>query len=424
MSACCYIKTVVFFSVAISLSACVSQAPVESESVIDPLPEAFSEFRSELKNVEEALRQFPAYSSEAERVAGYRHLSRAIVKTIQAEILQDADFPYFRVLDFWIREGGDNPDQHYAFSPIRGGEDYRVWGQLGSAKRMELQLYAGEPWDGTGRSAGYLPFEDIEFDADGNFEIFLGLNPQQDGGLYNPEDTTTIFARHIYDEWSEEMTGHIHIDRIGHEGDRLSFSSANNLANRFRAAVSTLKKTVVGWPYFVQKRYTNNFSVNTISSLMDSYAVGGVRGRWMGGGYFNISPGKVLVIKTWPTTADYQAIQLTDLWFASMEYGNRVTSLNTTQSVLSSDGAYYFVISQQDPGHANWLDTGDLNRGTILMRYDGVQAKINADLYPTAELINLSQLSEYIPGLKRVTEAERGRVRAERRRHLQIRTGR
>ena len=30
-------------------------------------------------------------------------------KGIEAEVLQDADFPYFRILDFWLKEGGDNP---------------------------------------------------------------------------------------------------------------------------------------------------------------------------------------------------------------------------------------------------------------------------------------------------------------------------
>jgi hypothetical protein len=51
---------------------------------------------------------------------------RAFAKGMEAEILQDADYPYFRILDFWLKEGGDNPDQRYAFSPIRGGETSRV----------------------------------------------------------------------------------------------------------------------------------------------------------------------------------------------------------------------------------------------------------------------------------------------------------
>ena len=119
-----------------------------------------------------------------------------------------------------MREGGDNPDQRYAFSPIRGGEAYRVWGNLGSAARVELQIYSGRPWAGDGRSAGYLAFEDIECDDDGAFEIFVSAEESPGNWLKNPEDSTTLFARHIYDDWSDAETGDIHIDRVAYEGSR------------------------------------------------------------------------------------------------------------------------------------------------------------------------------------------------------------
>ena len=101
-----------------------------------------------------------------------------------------------------------------------------------------------------------------------------------------------------------------------------------------------------------------------------------------------------------------------------------MTSLNTTQSLRSPDGAYYFVISREDPGHANWLDPGALDRGVLLMRYDGVKGEIPAQSHPTAQQVDVEGLPALIPGFVRVSEAERIRVRAERRRHLQIRTGR
>jgi hypothetical protein len=186
----------------------------------------------------------------------------------------------------------------------------------------------------------------------------------------------------------------------------------------------TLEKTALSWPRFVNQRYVEAFGPNVVPGLIDTYSLGGVEGRWMANGYFELPAGKTLVIKAWPTGADYQAIQLCDMWFASLEYGNRVTSLNTTQSLLSPDGAYYYVISREDPGHANWLDAGELDRGVFLMRYDGVEGEIPIAAHPSASLVDLSDLEHRIPGFVRVSGSEREEVRAARRRHLQIRSGR
>ncbi len=82
------------------------------------------------------------------------------------------------------------------------------------------------------------------------------------------------------------------------------------------------------------------------------------------------------------------------------------------------------MVSREDPGHANWLDAGELDRGVYLMRYDGVQGEIPPAQHPTAELVALSELPRRIPGFRRVAAAERAQVRAERRRHLQLRSGR
>ena len=51
----------------------------------DPLPAAFAELVERIAASERALRAYQAYGSEAERVAGYQHLSRSIMKAIQAE---------------------------------------------------------------------------------------------------------------------------------------------------------------------------------------------------------------------------------------------------------------------------------------------------------------------------------------------------
>jgi len=390
----------------------------------DELSAAFDELVETLRAVEADIRKSPSFGDEHEQVGGYRHILRAIAKGMEAEILQDADYPYFRILDWWLREGGDNPDQRYAFTPIRGGETYRVWGELGSATRVEFQIYAGRPWDGSGKSAGYLAFEDIELADDGSFEIFLAAEEQEGNWLPNPAEGTTLFARHIYGEWSDERTGEVHIDRVGYEGKRRPPESANELAARIRNAAVMFGTTARTWPGFVAQRYVGAREKNSVSAPYDTYALGGAKGRWMSGGYFELGEGQALLIRMPATNARYQALQLTDMWFASLEHGNQVSSLTAEQSVLAEDGAYWYVISNDDPGYANWIDAGALRRGTILIRWDGVLGTLPSEQYPSAETVAIESLSERIPGFSVVNPSEREAARAARRRHLQRRSHR
>ena len=187
----------------------------------------------------------------------------------------------------------------------------------------------------------------------------------------------------------------------------------------------TMHQSAVTWPQMVKERYTDRRPPNVVSPLMDTFKFGGARGRWMASGHFQLQPEQALVIKSWPVGAPYQGIQLTDLWFASLEYANRVTSLTRQQSVLAPDGAIYFVITSEETGYPNWLDTMGLEQGAFIMRYDGVGGAIEPSRWPSAQLVDLRDLPEIIPGFEgaRITADDRDQQRAVRRAHVQKRFG-
>ena len=390
----------------------------------DPLGGGLGELIAALQRAEASTREAQAFGSDPERGAGYVQLMRALIVALEAEVLQDPDFPYFRIGDFWQRWAGDNPDQRYAYAPVRGGERYRIWGRLGSARRVELQLYAGRPWSGAGRSVGYLAFEELSVEEGGDFEVELVPGTAEAGQLHNPPEASWVYVRQVYDDWSEDYAGEVHIDRVGHEGRRQPPVSGDEVARRLGAAAESFEKLATVWPDFVAERYTGALPANSLGPLHDSYAGGGVRGRWMASGHYALEPGTALVVRMPRVEADYQAIQLADPWFASLEYGNQVSSLCGAQSLLAPDGAYHLVVSGEDPGYPNWLDTGAFSRGVLLLRYDGVEGAIPAEQHPSTRVLPLGELAAAIPGFERVDAEERERVRRERRRHLQIRLAR
>ncbi len=239
--------------------------------------------------------------------------------------------------------------------------------------------------------------------------------------LENAADTDTLIVRQIYADWSAEYPGQIHIDRVDTLGTPRPAYTTADVAARLHAAAQEMYSATTVWPNFVAQRYLERMPANTISPLMDTATLGGVNGRWMANGHFELHPDEVLLIRTWPTDAAYQGLQLTDLWFASLDYADRVSSLNTHQALLAADGSYYFAVSASDPGYANWLDTGGLERGVFLLRFDGLKQEIPRAQWPSVQLVKRTELRESIPGFAEVSAAARAETLRERRRHVQVR---
>lgn len=392
----------------------------------DELATAFDGFVATIAEEVRELRAHQFYASEENRAGAHTYLLGQVIAKLEEQVLFDADFPSFRVLDTRIREGGDNSDQRYLFSLVNPGETYRIWGRLGDAARLEFQIYAGDPFmpEG-GRMASYLRAEDLQVEEDGTFEVIASLSEQPGNWLENPADATRLLVRQIYGDWEAATDpGEVHIDRVGHEGALRPVLEPEVLARRLREATETLSAHARVWPAMVQNRYLNR-PPNDLSTPFDPGSVGGVPGRWMSSGAFELDEDEALVVTAWPGTGDYQGIQLTDTWFSSLEYANRQTSLSGEQSHLDVDGAFRYVICGTDPGVPNWLDTTGRREGLILMRFDGcTDTEFPVDKHPHAVRTKIAALAELLPPeTPKVDAADRARQIAIRRRHVQQRYG-
>lgn len=385
----------------------------------------FDEFLGKIAQAARELRDSDFYSSEENRAGAHMFLLGMVIARLEEHVIFEPDFPFFRVLDTRIREGGDNPDQRYLISRLNPGETYRIWGTVGDAQRLEFQVYAGDPYAGAGRMASYLGAEDLQVRSDGTFEVMVSPVAQAGNWLENPKDVTRILVRQIYSDWEATTTpGDVHIDRVGHEGDRRPPLQSDDLARRLRQASDDLAAQTRTWPAIVQKSYLD-MRPNQLSQPFDPGTVGGVPGRWMVRGNFDLGDDEAMVITAWPGSGDYQGIQLFDPWFSSVEYANRQTSLTGDQAHRDTDGAYRFVLCNRDPGVPNWLDTAGRRKGFILMRFDGsTRPDFPTEEHPHATTVKIDALREVLPtDTPKVEADERAQQIAARRRHVQLRFG-
>ena len=407
------------------LGLCCAAAPAPGADVAaDPLSSAMAEFTRAIDEARLSVERHPYYGDDAERAAGSSYLVSMLLRRIETQLMQDPDFPWFSSVDYRVREGGDNPDQHYQSAPMRGGAAYRIWGRRGTVRRLDLQVYAGQPYmPGGGRVVSVLNSEGLRVAADGSFEVLISLEPQPGNWLATTPDATSVLVRQTFSDWSKETPAEVRIDRVGYEGAPRPRVTPEEQAARLRRAAAALKATVANWPEFVRRSYVDRGPANTLTAPAGTVAQGGLPGRWYSSAWWQLEDDEALVLTAWPMPGDYQGIQLTDLWFSSLEYGNRQTSLNGDQSWRSEDGAYHIVISARDPGVQNWLDTTGLRRGVILMRFDGLgQRPFPPQRYPTLRKVKFAELAAALPPMTpRFSAEQRAQSLRERRRALQSR---
>lgn len=391
------------------------------------LTEAWAEVCASLGKAGEFVRSHPYYSDPQNRASGFAMITAVLIKALETQVIHDPDFPIFHVHDSRLLSGADNPDQRYLSCRIRGGRNYRIWGRIRGERRLDIQVYGGRPTPSApGRSASFLAFENLRLEGDGSFEITLSPERAGSNWIENPPDGTQVLVRQIYSDWTRETPGEVHIDRVGFEGALRPVLTETDLSERFRTAGEKLLEDVEAWASLHQMMIGQpdvKTPVNRIPPLVDTFAQGGAKGRYMTFTIFEVEPDEALIFRMWPTGATYQAVHLRDMWNSSLEYSNRQTSLTTDQAYRDPDGSYWMVVGGRDPRVQNWLDTMGLTRGRLACRYDGIGDKLfDPAKTPTVVKVKYDELRDKLPAsTPRFTQAQRESAIAARRRHLQER---
>jgi hypothetical protein len=103
------------------------------------------------------------------------------------------------------------------------------------------------------------------------------------------------------------------------------------------------------------------------------------------------------------------------MWYISLDYVSHQTSLTADQARIDPDGRMRFVISERDPGVANWLERTGHSRGYVQLRWQRLARDLGPEDGPRAQVVPLSDLAQRLPfyDSARVTPEEwRARIAA------------
>lgn len=299
-----------------------------------------------------------------------------------------------------------NPDNLYRSALLDPDGVYRISGTRGSHARFTLQFLDAYPLVGLSKGLQVIDLDELGVKPGQRFALRIGgaRSARRDGLWWPmPKSARAVLARQTFNEWEKETATTIRIDRLqaSHDlphGDGSHADLAADYLDRMTALWAE------GYLAQLQKLPANAFPPIRPSGE----EAGGLAGQQGVITRFELKADEALIVSVRASDAAYQSIQVGDQWFTTPNPVKLQSSLNQSQARRSEDGMLHFVISNRDPGIANWLATAGAERGYIMIRWQGIGTPLTDEDQPRAIRVAISEIEAQLPiGTVRITEEDR-----------------
>ena len=350
-----------------------------------------------IAEAEELVANAPFIKTEQDRLEGYDYLSGRIRMAMQMAFDYDLERPVFiNPTHQFSRQGLDNPDAIYFNAYLREGVEYVVRGRRGTSADLSFQVMGGT-YSATSSATSLMAFDDreLEKDADGNFEFTYVAEP----------GAKTLIVREVFNDWDTEERGTLWIERPDTIGKPAAPLSQKTLAKKYEVAARSLVGSIQTWfafPQFFQYKEP----VNTLTAPQST--PGGLASQRSSIGHYELAADEAMIV-TVPECTDcsYQGIQIGSDWYASTDYETHQTSLTKAQAVTDPDGMMRFVISEGNPGIANWLECTGHTTGAMMLRWQRLTRDLTQDADgPVIEIVKLADVPSKLPHFTPITTEE------------------
>ncbi len=374
---------------------------------------AWADFCRSLEAAGEHLREFPIPDSPELRAEGFRYLLGLLSSGVnQALWLADPDQPRFwRNPDSFAKWGAENADNQYLWARVRPDASYEIRGQRGTAFDFLIEAKEGFMQLGDDGVYACVKAHELEIDPDGSFEILLTQErPAGHTGnwLALHPNARYIQIRQYFADWEREWPARFEIRQLGNEGRPPAPLTPARMAEMLDDAGEWVEVTARFWTQWIDQMREAHDPAKLKPAI---HFVGGADDIFYGNDMYRLGPDEALIVESVPPDARYWQIQLCDIWFRTLDYATRQTSLNHAQAHVDPDGRFRCVIAHRDPGIQNWLDTAGYEEGMIQYRW--IWSRSNP--HPTLRRVRFDEIAGALPaGTPRISAGERRRQIAAR----------
>lgn len=368
-------------------------------------------FCDRLRAVGERISADDFPSDPRDRAEGYRHLGRLTVYALQRFLdFDDPEFPAFlRYDDDTIKWGGPNADNHYLRAKVDPAASYRLHLDATGLRELIISTPEGDMQLDQYRVFQERSLSQLEVDARGRIEVTLSPEPHAGNWIPLHSQVDHVLVRLYVADWTRDAAPEVYIEKLGNRGRAPARLEPWVLADRLNTAANWIERTVLYWNRFLAERRKRGED-NALSSPQS--VPGGATDILYGAGWWRLGEGEGLLVECERPQARYWSFQLYSApWFESLDIANRVCSLNGEQMQVDADEKFRLVVSAEDPGIPNWLDTE--GRVTGLVSYRWVWSATAP--VPSSRVILLSELRSLLPSTPTFDASAREAQVAERR---------
>ncbi|GAA2643515.1 hypothetical protein [Paractinoplanes durhamensis] len=354
-----------------------------------PLADAIAE-------AEHVVAAAPHIRGEQDLVEGYDYLAGGIRASIQMAWAYDRDFPYFvRSTGPYTKMGLDNPDTLYFHAWLRDDAEYVVTGRRGSTTDLSFQILDGS-YSPVNVPGSLAAFDDREIDIgpDGDFEIRFGPGLSGRNAFSLAPGSAMLVVREVFSDWAAERPGMLRIHRADRLGAAPPSLTQENLTRRYAVAGKMLVGRIRTFLAFAERFYLH-LPVNTLTA--PRLTPGGLATQYSSAGHYELSDDQAMVVTVPVSDAPYQGLQLGTMWYVSLDYINHQTSLTVPQARVDPDGLIRYVISERDPGVANWIERTGHDRGYVQLRWQRLSRALTAADGPRVDVVAVDDLPKQLP---------------------------
>ncbi len=340
-----------------------AQALGELQKALDDLERAFASPEWRLRT--------PMDFAEARRV-----MLHVLMHGLQAWLEADPARPFFTpFINQHKKMLGDNPDARYFSAVVDDTKRYRIRGNLADATYTSFTLELGATTEGDGIGA---TLNDTQFEADenGDYEIILSAEKAAGNWLPMTRGASSLTTRHYYERKesiNNDRMHHIPLDIRNMDAvpPRPAPTDAS-IASGIRRVTGFVKGNVItmnadnspSWVspvpnQFVPPKKDDSHDSITYAARDNVYAMA----PWV------LAPDQALVMRGRFPKCRFCNVVLFNRFLQTLNYEERVISLNRAQTVLDADGGFEMIIAHKDPGRPNWLDTEGRPYGIIFWRF-------------------------------------------------------
>lgn len=349
------------------------------------LRSAWQQFCAQLQQAGERAFKDANPANPLQRADAFRFLTQNLGQAFDLALeTKDTKFPALHAFCGPTRKlGGDAADLVYLQAWIDGESVYRISGNKGTARFLNFTVQGPRPetQPGTQIPSLHEPFGDIPeanlfghqlyTDAAGNFELIIGGERRETNWLPTTPGSRKLFIRQGFDRWIE-TPAQLRIERIGMDAPAPLPTPQTMIAAMAWAGnfVTGLMNDWPDHPYrhgapVVDAQQLNRFPLASGGDGADAR-----RGRAVAHLCWQLAPDEALIVEFDAHDA-FWMLTNSGAFFNSMDYRYRPVGYTPSRTAVDSDGKVRLILSHDDCGYHNWLDTQGFARGNLTYRCFG-----------------------------------------------------